>query len=177
MIAEQKAPLCATCGTKMYPAGSHYICQSCGWVTAMLQFRELFENAMKPSYVDDINNLLPQLSTSAQPLTAERLNYVFASGTRVFAAFDGDKIVGTVLLCTMVILVGRKDWIEDVVVDGNYRRRNIATVLMEMAHRVSRERGAKSINLTSNPERGGARKLYGDMGYVERNTGIFRLTF
>jgi GNAT superfamily N-acetyltransferase len=142
-----------------------------------LQFMELTKEMLKPSYVVDINNLLPQLSSSARPCTDEWLNCMFDSGTRLFVALDDDKIVGTVLLCTMVILVGRKDWIEDVVVDENYRRRNIATILMEMAHQASRERGAKSINLTSKPDRGGARKMYGDMGYEVRDTGVFRLTF
>lgn len=142
-----------------------------------LQFRELTKEMMRPTYVDDLNHLLPQLSSSARPCTDEWLDCMFDSGTRLFVALDGDKIVGTVLLCTMVILVGRKDWIEDVVVDENYRRRNIATILMEMAHQASRERGAKSINLTSKPDRGGARKMYGDMGYQERDTGVFRLTF
>lgn len=132
---------------------------------------------MKPSYVDDINILLPQLSSSAQPCTDEWLSGMFDSGTKLFVALDNDKIIGTVLLCTMVILVGRKDWIEDVVVDEKYRRRGIATVFMDMAHSVSRRRDAKSINLTSNPERGGARQMYGDMGYEVRDTGVFRLTF
>lgn len=177
MPAEQKAPLCYTCGTKMRPAGSCFVCEGCGSTAAMLQFKELTKEMMRPSNVGDINHLLPQLSSSAQPCTEEWLHSIFDNGTKVFVALDGDRIVGTVLLCTMVILVGRKDWIEDVVVDDNYRRRNIATVLMDMAHTVSRERGAKSINLTSNPDRGGARKMYGDMGYKVRDTGIFRLTF
>lgn len=141
-----------------------------------VQYIELTKELLKPSYVDDINRLLPQLAPDAQPCTTQWMDCVFNSGTRLFVATYNDRIVGTVLLCTMAILVGRKDWIEDVVVDEDYRRRNIASILMEMAHDASRERGAKSVNLTSNPERGGARKMYGDMGYEERNTGVFRLT-
>ena len=142
-----------------------------------LQFKELTEEMMKPTYVVDINNLLPQLSPSAQPCTSEWLNHVFNSGTRLFAALDDDKIVGTVLLVPMVILVGQKDWIEDVIVDQDYQHRGIARQLMEMAERASWERDAKSVNLTSNPHRGGARQLYTDRGYKLRDTGVFRLTF
>lgn len=138
---------------------------------------ELTKEMMKPAYVADINNLLPQLSSSARPCTEEWLAYMFDSGTRLFVALDGDKIVGTVLLSPMVILVGQKDWIEDVVVDKNYRRQGVAGKLMDRAERESRERGAKSVNLTSNPNRGDARRMYGDRGYVERDTGVFRLTF
>lgn len=132
---------------------------------------------MKQSYVDDINTLLPQLSKSARPVTTAWLSYMFDNGTRLFAALDNDRIIGTVLLVPMVIFVGQKDWIEDVIVDQNYRRRGIATELMEMAHDASRDCGTKSINLTSNPERGGARTMYEQMGYVLRDTGVFRLTF
>ncbi len=128
------------------------------------------------TYLDDINHLLPQLSTSARPCTFGWLKYVFDSGTRMFAALDGDKIVGVVLLAPMVILVGQKDWIEDVVVDKHYRRRRIASKLMDLAEQASRDRGAKSINLTSNPDRDGARQMYGNRGYELRVTGVFRRT-
>jgi len=47
---------------------------------------------------------------------------------------------------------------------------------MDMAEQVARDRGAKSVNLTSNPDRGGARQMYGDRGYDLRDTGVFRLT-
>jgi GNAT superfamily N-acetyltransferase len=177
MPNQQEAPLCFICGTKMRLAGPCFVCEGCGGVQQKLQFTELQKEMMKRSYVEDINHLLPQLSSSARPCTDEWLNTMFDSGTRLFVALDNDKIVGTVLLCTMVILVGRKDWIEDVVVDDTYRRHGVATVLMDMAHQVSRERGAKSINLTSKPDRGGARKMYGDMGYEVRETGVFRKTF
>lgn len=176
MPNQQEAPLCFTCGTKMRPAGSCFVCEGCGSTQSMLQFVELTREMMKPSYVGDINFLLPQLSKSAELITMEWLDYMFDYGTRLFVALDNDKIVGTVLLAApMVIFVGQKDWIEDVVVDQSYRRRGIATALMEMAHKVSRERGAKSVNLTSNPDRGGARQMYGDMGYELRDTGVFRL--
>lgn len=142
-----------------------------------LQFLELTKETMKPTYVADINRLLPQLATTPQPCTDVWMNHLFDSGTRLFVARDDDRLVGTVLLASMVILVGQKYWIEDVIVDENYRRQGIANRLMDLAEQACRESGAKNINLTSNPDRGGARKMYGDRGYELRNTGVFRLTF
>lgn len=141
-----------------------------------LRYTELTQSMMTPKFLADINHLLPQLSASASPCTQEWIEYLFDSGTRIFVAIDDERIVGTVLLAPMVILVGQKDWIEDVIVDNDYRRMGIASRLMDMAEQVSRERGAKSINLTSNPDRGGARKMYGDRGYQLRDTGVFRMT-
>lgn len=140
-----------------------------------LTYMELTKELMSPQYVADINHLLPQLSSSTLPCTEDWLDCMFDSGTRLFVALDQDRIVGTVLLVKMVILVGQKDWIEDVIVDEEYRRRGIAGALMDMAEAASREGLAKSINLTSNPDRGGARQMYGNRGYQLRGTGVFRL--
>ena len=133
------------------------------------------------SWLDDLNRLLPQLSTSAKPLTRARLTAMHKSGTRLFAALDygteaGNRIVGVVLLCRTELLVGTKDWIEDVVTDEAYRGRGISSRLMSMAEQASFETGAKNLNLTSNPDRGPARQMYENRGYVLRDTGVFRLS-
>lgn len=144
--------------------------------TPEIVYGELTSNNITAEMVKDINHLLPQLSSSAKPVTMEWLEYMFDSGTRLFAAFGDGHIVGTVLLTPMVILVGQKDWIEDVIVDEKYRRRGISSKLMDMAEEASADRFAKSVNLTSQPHRGDARKMYEDRGYVLRDTGVFRLT-
>lgn len=142
-----------------------------------LTYRELTESDVSTELVSDINQLLPQLTPNAVPCTVEKLEKLFESGTRVFAAMDGDTVIGTVLLCPMVILVGQKDWIEDVIVDENYRGRGIAGHLMDMAEQASQTGGAKSINLTSKPDRGSARSVYEARGYAVRETDVFRLTY
>lgn len=140
-----------------------------------IRYSELKSFQVTQQVVDDINRLLPQLSTSADPITKEWLNYVLES-TRIFVARDDGHIIGTVLLHAMPILVGQKDWIEDVVVDEAYRRQGISSELMSMAEIASRLGRAKSVNLTSNPDRDGARAMYGNRGYKIRDTGVFRLT-
>jgi len=141
-----------------------------------IEYKELTIRNTSPRMVDDLNRLLRQLSSSAKPVTETWLWYMFDSGTRLFAAFYDGRIIGTVLLTPMVILVGQKDWIEDVVVDEAFRGNGVSSKLMGMAEKASKEQGVKSVNLTSNPTRGGARKMYEDRGYVLRDTGVFRLT-
>ncbi len=142
-----------------------------------LRYIELKKELITSKTITDLNNLLPQLSSKAKILTKEWLEYIFDSGTRLFVALDGDTVVGTTLLCPMVILVGQKDWIEDVVVDEGYRGRGIASQLLAMAEAESAHGPAKSINLTSSSSRGSAREMYIKRGYTQRDSSLFRHTF
>lgn len=145
--------------------------------TSELHYVELKKDMIDQQAVYDINELLPQLSTHPpeEGIRADWLEQVFDAGTHVFAAFDGETIIGTVLLCPMVIFMGKKFWIEDVVTDEDYRGRGIAERLMEMAIQVAKEEGAKNINLTSKAAREAAHRLYLKLGFVIRDdTVVFR---
>ncbi|HET6746545.1 MAG TPA: GNAT family N-acetyltransferase [Candidatus Saccharimonadales bacterium] len=140
-----------------------------------IHYTELTPDAVTASTISSLNRLLPQLSPDIKPLNREWLEYILANNTRIFIALDGDRIVGTALLCSMVILVGQKDWIEDVVVDRAYRGKGIASRLMDIAESASRQSPAKNINLTSSSHREGARGMYVKRGYKLRDTSVFRL--
>jgi GNAT superfamily N-acetyltransferase len=134
-------------------------------------------------HMNDLTQLVRQLSPGRPAITAMRIDALFAAGTRVFVATytrttgSERRIVGMVLLCRTEMLVGTKDWIEDVVVDAGHRGLGIAGRLMDMAEAASRSTGAKHLNLTSNPERGPARDMYIKRGYTLCDTGVFRLKF
>jgi GNAT superfamily N-acetyltransferase len=130
------------------------------------------------SWLDDLNHLLPQVSKSAKPVDRARLEAMKQAGTKLYVAIHDSRIVGVVLLCRTELLVGTKDWIEDVVVDETYRGRGIAGKLMDMAEEYSRSTGAKHLNLTSSVNRGPARDMYLGRGYVIREeSDLFRLNF
>jgi len=135
-----------------------------------------FETIYLSSWLEDLNRLLPQLSASAAPITEARLRAMKKVGTKLFAAIDDGRIISVVLLCRTELLVGTKDWIEDVVTDAAYRGRGISSRLMTMAEQTSFASGAKNLNLTSNPDRGPAREMYARRGYQLRDTGVFRLS-
>jgi GNAT superfamily N-acetyltransferase len=142
--------------------------------TSNLKFLEFTPDMVSGNAVNDLNRLLPQLVRGAQPITAEGLKSTIASGTRLFVATDNDRIIGTVLLCSMALLVGRQDWIEDVVVDESYRRQGVSSRLMEMAEQASAAGPATSLNLTSNRARADARQMYLRRGYEVRDSDLFR---
>jgi ribosomal protein S18 acetylase RimI-like enzyme len=146
--------------------------------TSRLGYVELTKDMISRQVVRDINALLPQLSSNAptEGIQADWLEQVFKAGTRVFAVFDGETLIGTVLLCRVLILMGKKFWIEDVVVDKQYRRRGIAEELMKMAIRASKDEGGKKLDLTSKVARKAAHRLYFNLGFGERDeTVVFRL--
>ena len=124
--------------------------------------------------VGDLNRLLRQLSAKDVVVTADSLTTLFGQGTTVFAAFDGQRVVATVLLGMVTTFTGRKAWIEDVVTDEVYRGRGVAKRLLALAEEAAIQAGATTMNLTSNPTRTAARAMYESLGYALRDTGVFR---
>jgi phosphinothricin acetyltransferase len=144
----------------------------------VLHYAELMQKEITPQIISDLDHLAPQLTSNPIPITEELLNRIFMSGTRLFAAYDATRLVGVVLLSRVVILIGQKDWIEDVVVDSEYRRLGIASRLLDMAEEASKQRKPeRQLNLTSKTTRSDALKMYSDRGYKIRVVVVLRKTF
>jgi GNAT superfamily N-acetyltransferase len=111
--------------------------------------------------VTSFARLVPQLSTSAEPPNAEQLAEIVSSpATRLLVArCDHGGIVGALTLACFSIPTGTRAWIEDVVVDEALRGAGIGAALVEDAVRLAREAGARTIDLTSRPEREAANRL------------------
>jgi ribosomal protein S18 acetylase RimI-like enzyme len=122
-----------------------------------------------------LNLLLPQLSTSASPLTATDVAALVASpATVVFVARDEERIVGSLTLVVFPIPTGLRAWIEDVVVDGSARGKGIGEALTNAAIEESRRRHVRSIDLTTRPSREAANRLYARLGFELRETNVYR---
>ena len=129
--------------------------------------------------LESINELLPQLSSSAELLDIQRLKVLIDSeSTIVYIAQDvRGKILGTLSLVTIEIPTGRKGWIEDVVVDQSARGKGIGKALMNHALEKAVKFGLKSVDLTSRPSREEANMLYQSLGYQKRETNVYRYKF
>jgi ribosomal protein S18 acetylase RimI-like enzyme len=123
-----------------------------------------------------VNHLLPQLDPGAEFLKEVDLKFILKSpGTHLFAAITDDKEISGILLAVIYrIPSGTKFWIEDVVVDESYRGRGIGKKLMLHAMEFAKLAGAKSVDLTSRPARVEANKLYRELGFVLRETNVYR---
>ncbi|MFF4250267.1 GNAT family N-acetyltransferase [Streptomyces sp. NPDC001663] len=125
--------------------------------------------------VDAFGRLLPQLSRSAKPLDAEAVGRILAcDASTVLVARADREIVGTLTLVMFPLPSGLRARIEDVVVDGAARGHGIAGLLMEEALRIAREAGARTVDLTSRPDREAANRLYERLGFRARESKVYR---
>ena len=94
----------------------------------------------------------------------------------LFVARVDGAIVGSLTLAMYPLPTGRKAWIDDVVVDGDARGRGVGEALSRAALDEARRRGAKEVDLTSRPTREAANRLYQRLGFVPRDTNVYRFT-
>jgi len=121
------------------------------------------------------HRLIPQLSSSARPMTNNELaEIVNSESTLMFVARVDNQIVGLLTLAIFRIPTAVRAWIEDVVVDSLVRGHGVGEALNLAAIAEARRRGAKTVDLTSRPSREAANKLYKRLGFVERDTNVYR---
>ena len=134
--------------------------------------------AATPEVVEAFARLVPQLSSSAIPLTRDALAEILASPQNtVFLARDpsaGGRIIGTLTLVIFRIPTAIRAWIEDVVVDQVARGRGVGEALTLAAVKLAKDRGAKTVDLTSGQSRKAAHRLYEKSGFHVRDTSVYR---
>ncbi|MDX2467692.1 MAG: GNAT family N-acetyltransferase [Acidimicrobiia bacterium] len=123
--------------------------------------------------------LTPQLSSSSPAPGVDELAAIVASpATVLFVARDVDsgKIVGSLTLALFRIPTGLRAWIEDVVVDETVRGQGVGETLSLAAIDRAQKEGAKTVDLTSRPTREVANRLYKRVGFVQRETNVYRFS-
>ena len=163
----------ASCGCVVAPL-HRYAVTSAGKVTAVTVTVEI-ATEVTPRLVQAFARLIPQLSKSSPPPNeAELAEMVAAGSTDVLVASDGDEVLGALTLVVFRIPTGVRAWIEDVVVDDAARGRGVGEALNQFALSVARSKGAKTVDLTSRPSREAANRLYQRLGFVARETNVYR---
>ena len=122
--------------------------------------------------------LIPQLSRSNPAPDRETLQDIASSeaSTLLIArnSEQGGRIVGSMTLAMFRIPTGLRAWIEDVVVDEGARGMGVGRLLNERALEIAKDAGARTVDLTSRPSREAANRLYQRLGFVERETNVYR---
>ena len=133
--------------------------------------------AVTPELVEAFARLIPQLSKSSPPPSAQELEeMITAPGTFVLVAHDGGRIIGSLTLVVFRIPTGMRAWIEDVVVDEAARGHGAGDALNRQALDLARREGCKTVDLTSRPSREAANRLYQRLGFGPRETNVYRYT-
>ena len=129
----------------------------------------------KQDFVDVLQRLLPQLSQSAAPPSTELTRQIIESdSSRLLIAQEKDVVLGMLTIVIFPIPSGIRAWIEDVVVDETGRGKGVGEALNQHALQLARDEGARTIDLTSRPSREAANRLYQRIGFVPRETNIYR---
>ena len=126
-----------------------------------------------------VSKLLPQLDPDAPALSEMHFKEILKSGkTHLFVAeLNKEQIAGMLTIGTYDIPTGTKVWIEDVVVDESQRGKGVGKELTLFAIDYAKSKGYKAIELTSRPSRIAANRLYHNLGFVLRETNVYRYNF
>jgi ribosomal protein S18 acetylase RimI-like enzyme len=122
-----------------------------------------------------MDRLVPQLSKSNPPPTDAALREMIGSDASIlFMCRDETGILGTLTLILFRIPTGIRAWIEDVIVDESARGKGVGRILNEAAIDHAFAAGAITVDLTSRPSREVANRLYKRIGFIERDTNVYR---
>jgi ribosomal protein S18 acetylase RimI-like enzyme len=114
--------------------------------------------------VEAMARLLPQLEA-----------IVGSPATTLLVARDAEgTVVGTLTLAVFRVPTGVRAWIEDVVVDRASRGAGAGAALVQAAIELALAEGARTVDLTSRPQREAANRLYRRLGFEQRTTNVYR---
>ncbi len=130
------------------------------------------------SLLSELNVLIPQLSRSSGPMSKNDLSEIIADrdATLIVARDESGTAAGMLTLIVFRIPTGIRAWIEDVVVDQSARGKSVGSYLVQRANEIATAKGAKSVDLTSRPDREAANRLYVREGFELRKTNVYRFS-
>jgi ribosomal protein S18 acetylase RimI-like enzyme len=130
-----------------------------------------------------VRSLVAQLSKSAAvpsdaDLSDPDLSDLLASSTSrlLMARGEDQQILGMLTLVLFRIPTGVRAWIEDVVVLETARGRSVGGLLVRRSVEIARDAGARTVDLTSRPDREAANALYVRQGFKLRESNVYRIT-
>ena len=127
-----------------------------------------------PQELKDINNLLPQLSRTAKPLTLKALtNIVESKDSRLVIAKDSSRIIGMGSLVFTYTPYGKRARIEDVVVDKKYRGKGLGEKISKELITLAKKARVRRVELSTRRTRSAARNLYQKLGFERRESDVF----
>lgn len=125
-----------------------------------------------------VNGLLKQLTSTPVEFSLEDLDKIVKSdSSRLFFIYLEDEVAGMLTLGSYLTPTGPKSWVEDVVVDSRFRGRSLGKQLVEYAIAEAGKISGNQLMLTSKPVRVAANALYRSVGFQQKETNVYRMTF
>ena len=124
----------------------------------------------------DINHVNQQLHDDLRKGTLSELRMIVEDkNCAIVVAKDGEKIVGIATLYILQKIGTRSAYIEDVVVDSNYRGKGLGEKLVREVIEIARAQNVRKLYLTSRQIHTAAHSLYRKVGFKVKETTVFRL--
>jgi ribosomal protein S18 acetylase RimI-like enzyme len=98
---------------------------------------------------------------------------IASSNNQLFLLQDDGQVIGMLTVGIYLSPTGSKAWIEDVVVDSDYRGQGLGRQLVSHAIEHARHEGYDSLMLTSAPKRIAANALYRALGFEHKETNVY----
>lgn len=141
--------------------------------------RDMKSGGLNHQDVVVINSLLRQLSRNIVPLSVDEIRELCQQKNfQLMLLRDSSKkrrpIIGMASIYFEKTLTGTKGYIEDVVVNARYRGQGLGKKIIQRLIEFAKEKGAKHIDLTSNPARVAANAMYQKLGFIKRKTNVYR---
>jgi ribosomal protein S18 acetylase RimI-like enzyme len=137
----------------------------------------LGENDIEESDVVAVNQLLKQLNPALPAVNWDKVRDVMRTAT-IITLRDSSKyntLMGMGTLAPIHKLTHFCGTIEDVVLNQNYRGRGLGKAMMNALVGKSIILKMRFVDLTSNPKREAANKLYESLGFKKKETNSYRL--
>ena len=133
-------------------------------------------NTYSPAYQETIQRFLNQLTPEPMTFTESMFHELLASShSHLFFLQQDEQIAGMLTVGIYYSPTGGKAWIEDVVVDENFRGQGLSKLLVSHAIEFVKSQHIPLLMLTSNPSRIAANKLYQSMGFERKETNVYRM--
>lgn len=138
------------------------------FIIRRLELNDLTENTSK-----EVKLLFEQLNASIDQLDVRQV--ISQQETVFVACWDKGAMVGIALMATYKVISGHKGMIEDVVVNEKFRGKGIGKKLIQFLLDEAKKLQLSEILLFSGHHRKAAISLYTSLGFVLKDSGLYRL--
>ncbi len=136
------------------------------------QLKEASEQALA-----DLVRLSSLLHGDDRPMKLDELEAMVKDPNIVLlVARVGEKIIGMGAIYLIQKIGNRKFYLEDLIVDEQYRGAGVGGKIVRALAQIARERGAASMELMSRITRADAHRFYEKMGFKDKERVVFKLT-
>ena len=132
-------------------------------------------NALNEDIQHQISILYKQLNSDIEQLPLSKILEAKNNTVIVICKIDST-IIGIAMMAMYKVISGYKGMIEDVVVSHEHRGKGIGRKLMNELVNKAKELQLSEVLLFSGHHRTAAIKLYTSMGFVLKNSGLYRLS-